>query len=121
MVKSLAFEHSVESQQTETLTGQVELVIRRLIDQSNLSAKKTSAQEFSTLVALFRKMSRTKMTAIWDKYFDCAKSKVCEGSNLNMKDLYRYVTTSAAGVFAQIFRKLPQRLCGKEILILIFF
>jgi hypothetical protein len=89
MVKSLAFEHSVESQQTETLTGQVELVIRRLIDQSNLSAKKTSAQEFSTLVALFRKMSRTKMTAIWDKYFDCAKSKVCEGSNLNMKDLYR--------------------------------
>jgi len=89
--KSLIFEHSTqeENQATTKLNEQVEEVMSRLIVQSDLSAKQTSAGDFTLLVTLFRKMSQSRMTLVWEKYFDCAQSKVCGADDSNLKDLYR--------------------------------
>jgi hypothetical protein len=90
----IVFEHRTDESQDAnkpfiTLNPQVDDVMNKLLSQSQLSATSTSAYDFTSLVMMLRKMNDVEMKNVWDKYFDCEKSKVCQADDANIKDLYR--------------------------------
>jgi hypothetical protein len=67
----LIFDHTNENMKpASTITNQFEKVMARLVDQSGkFAATQTSAQEFTQLVMLLRKMDVKRITPLWKEYF----------------------------------------------------
>jgi hypothetical protein len=82
----IMYDHTNTISKAPTLPPAIEVVMQRLV---KVSVKDTSANEFTSLVRMFRKLEKREMTAIWNRYFDCTASKVCDKDDFNMKDLYR--------------------------------
>jgi len=68
---SLIYDHTnEESKPASTITTQFERVMARLVDQSGkFAATQTSAQEFTQLVMLLRKMDTKRIDPLWKEYF----------------------------------------------------
>jgi len=75
---TLVFDHTKEQlKSTNALVATADSIMASLASKDTLSAKQNSAHEFTALVMALRKMNRKAMKPIWDKYFDCIKSKTC--------------------------------------------
>jgi hypothetical protein len=83
----LTYDHAKTMSAATSLPPAIEVVMKRLVEGDALSAKDTSANEFTSMVRMIRKLDKKEMKGLWDKYFDCVASKVCTTDN--MKDLYR--------------------------------
>ena len=67
----MIFDHTNENMKpASTIKNQFEKVMARLVDQSGkFAATQTSAQEFTQLVMLLRKMDVKRITPLWKEYF----------------------------------------------------
>ena len=90
---SILFDHtSEENQATKALKSDFEETIYRLANPNEVkhfTVKQDSAHEFATLVFLLRKMDSKRMTLVWSKYYDCIESKLCDNSQVDLRDVYR--------------------------------
>ncbi|XP_065673744.1 uncharacterized protein LOC100199505 isoform X2 [Hydra vulgaris] len=90
---SILYDHtSEENQAIKSLKDEFEETIQRLAKPNEVkqfTVKMDSAHEFSTMVFLLRKMDMKRMTIVWDKYFDCIESKLCDSSQVDLRDVYR--------------------------------
>nr|XP_012555900.2 uncharacterized protein LOC100199505 [Hydra vulgaris] len=90
---SILYDHtSEENQAIKSLKDEFEETIQRLAKPNEVkqfTVKMDSAHEFSTMVFLLRKMDMKRMTIVWDKYFDCIESKLCDNSQVDLRDVYR--------------------------------
>ena len=85
---TLLFDHAKEEMSTTNeVQGHFDQIMGRLVSKDKLSASQDSAHEFTSLVFLLRKMDEKRMKSVWNKYFDCMKSGVCD--NEDLRDVYR--------------------------------
>ena len=85
---TLVFDHTKEQlKSTNALAATADSIMASLVNKDTLSAKQNSAHEFTALVMALRKMNQKAMKPIWDKYFDCMKSKACD--NKDVQSVYR--------------------------------
>ena len=88
---SLAYQHAVDIEKpVNSIVERIDAVMDRLVSKTT-EVKKQSANDFSQLVALFRKLDKKRMTPIMDKYFDCISGGLCSSSETDLKSVYRYV------------------------------
>jgi len=75
---TLVFDHTKEGlKYTNALTDTADAIMTSLVSKDSLSAQQNSAHEFTALVMVLRKMNDKAMKPLWDKYFNCLKSKTC--------------------------------------------
>jgi hypothetical protein len=90
---TLTFDHETEiTVPANTITGQVETIMGKLVQKSadgSFVATQTSAKEFQNLVAVLRKMDVKRLTPVWNDYIDCIKSKKCEPTETDLRDIYK--------------------------------
>ena len=93
---SLIYSHEKEEiKPDENIVERIDSVMKNLVQSSrvgDLATKQSSAHDFTKLVELVRKLDKKRMTAVWDKYFDCVKSGACKENEFDVKSICRLVS-----------------------------
>lgn len=86
---SLAYQHDSENLKPDnSIVQRIDAVMASLVSK-NFGAKKLSANEFTQLVSLLRKVDKKRMTPVMEKYFNCESSGMCSSSQTDLKNAYR--------------------------------
>ena len=90
----MVYEHDSENLKPDnSIVNRIEVIMSKLVDnsgQNDMSVKQESAQQFTQLVTLLRKLDKKRMRPIMEKYFNCEKSGMCKPDS-DLKNVYRLV------------------------------